>query len=56
MELSEIKQCISIETVPDHYSLHPDRHHFIKCPFHCYLTIYFLPVEPAPIHRGHTIL
>lgn len=34
MEIQEIKQRLSIETVLNHYSLHPDRHHFIKCPFH----------------------
>jgi DNA primase len=34
MEISEIKQRLSIETVLNHYDLHPDRHHFLKCPFH----------------------
>jgi DNA primase len=34
MEISEIKQRLSIETVLNHYSLQPDRHHFIRCPFH----------------------
>ena len=34
MEISEIKQRLSIETVLSHYNLHPDKHHFLKCPFH----------------------
>ena len=34
MEISEIKQRLSIETILNHYNLHPDKHHFIKCPFH----------------------
>ena len=34
MEIPEIKQRLSIKTVLNHYDLHPDRHHFIKCPFH----------------------
>lgn len=34
MEISEIKQRLSIETVLSHYNLNPDKHHFIKCPFH----------------------
>jgi DNA primase len=34
MEISEIKQRLSIETVLNHYDLHPDRHNFLKCPFH----------------------
>lgn len=34
MEISEIKQRLSIETVLNHYDLQPDRHNFIKCPFH----------------------
>jgi len=34
MEISEIKQRLSIETVLNHYNLHPDRHNFLKCPFH----------------------
>lgn len=34
MEISEIKQRLSIETVLNHYHLTPDRHGFIKCPFH----------------------
>ena len=34
MEIQEIKQRLSIETVLNHYNLHPDKHHFIKCPFH----------------------
>ena len=34
MEISEIKQHLSIETVLNHYDLHPDRNGMIKCPFH----------------------
>ena len=34
MEISEIKQRLSIETVLNHNNLHPDRHNFLKCPFH----------------------
>jgi len=34
MEISEIKQRLSIETVLNHYDLHPDSHNFLKCPFH----------------------
>jgi DNA primase len=34
MEISEIKQRLSIETVLNHYNLQPDRHNFLKCPFH----------------------
>jgi len=34
MEISEIKQRLSIETVLNHYDLKPDRHNFLKCPFH----------------------
>jgi len=34
MEISEIKQRLSIETVLSHYHLHPDKHHLLKCPFH----------------------
>jgi DNA primase len=34
MEIPEIKQRLSIETVLNHYDLHPDRHNFLKCPFH----------------------
>ena len=34
MEIPEIKQRLSIETVLSHYSLQPDRHHLLKCPFH----------------------
>ena len=34
MEITEIKQRLSIETVLNHYNLNPDRHHFLKCPFH----------------------
>ena len=34
MEIREIKQKLKIETVLAHYNLKPDRHHFIKCPFH----------------------
>ncbi len=34
MEISEIKRHLSIETVLNHFGLHPDRHHFLKCPFH----------------------
>jgi DNA primase len=34
MEILEIKQRLTIETVLNHYSLKPDRHHLLKCPFH----------------------
>lgn len=34
MEIPEIKQRITIETVLSHYGLHPDRNGMIKCPFH----------------------
>ena len=34
MEISEIKQRLSIETVLVHYDLHPDKHNLLKCPFH----------------------
>jgi DNA primase len=34
MEIKEIKQRLSIETVLNHYDLHPDRNGMIKCPFH----------------------
>jgi len=34
MEIPEIKQRLSIETVLKHYGLKADRHGLIKCPFH----------------------
>jgi len=34
MEISEIKQRLSIQTILSHYHLQPDRHNFLKCPFH----------------------
>ncbi len=34
MEIQEIKQRLSIETVLNHYHLKPDHHNFLKCPFH----------------------
>lgn len=34
MEISEIKQHLTIETVLSHYDLRPDKHHLLKCPFH----------------------
>lgn len=34
MEIKEIKQRLSIETVLNHYGLKADRHGLIKCPFH----------------------
>lgn len=34
MEISEIKQRLSILTVLSHYNLKPDRSNHIKCPFH----------------------
>ena len=34
MEISEIKQRLSIQTVLNYYGLHPDRNHLINCPFH----------------------
>ena len=34
MEIQEIKQRLSILTVLKHYSLQPDKHSMLKCPFH----------------------
>lgn len=34
MEISEIKQRLSIQTVLQHYGLQSDRNHMLKCPFH----------------------
>ena len=34
MEIPEIKSRLSITTVLSHYHLQPDRHNFLKCPFH----------------------
>jgi DNA primase catalytic core len=34
MEIQEIKQRLSIQIVLNHYHLKPDRHNFLKCPFH----------------------
>ena len=34
MEISDIKQRLSILTVLQHYNLKPDRNNHIKCPFH----------------------
>jgi DNA primase catalytic core len=34
MEIQEIKERLSIETVLSHYDLRPDKHHLLKCPFH----------------------
>jgi DNA primase len=34
MEIREIKERLSIEKVLAHYNLRPDRHNFLKCPFH----------------------
>lgn len=34
MEISDIKQRLSIHTVLQHYNLKPDRNSHIKCPFH----------------------
>ncbi|MCK4922989.1 MAG: hypothetical protein KAS71_18200, partial [Bacteroidales bacterium] len=34
MEIRDIKQKLSIQTVLTHYNLHPDRNHMLKCPFH----------------------
>lgn len=34
MEITEIKQRLSIATVLSHYHLQPGRHNFLKCPFH----------------------
>ena len=34
MEIREIKERLSIEKVLRHYNLKPDRHNFLKCPFH----------------------
>ncbi|GAO27769.1 CHC2 zinc finger domain-containing protein [Geofilum rubicundum] len=34
MEIQEIKQRLSIQTVLKHYGLQPDRNNMLKCPFH----------------------
>jgi len=34
MEIREIKQCLSIIAVLQHYNIKPDRNNQIKCPFH----------------------
>ena len=34
MEIRDIKQRLSIQTVLNHYHLHPDRNGMLKCPFH----------------------
>ena len=34
MEIKEIKQRLSIQTVLNHYNLQPDRNNMLKCPFH----------------------
>lgn len=34
MEIFEIKTRLSLLTVLHHYSLKPDKHDFILCPFH----------------------
>jgi DNA primase len=34
MEIRDIKQKLSIQSVLAHYNLHPDRNHMLKCPFH----------------------
>ncbi len=34
MEIQEIKQRLSIETVLNHYGLQANRNHMLKCPFH----------------------
>ena len=34
MEINEIKQLLSIETVLNQYKLHPDRNNRLRCPFH----------------------
>jgi DNA primase len=34
MEITEIKQRLSIATVLNYYHLHPDKNHLIACPFH----------------------
>ena len=34
MQLPEIKQKLSIQTVLKHYGLQPDRNGMVKCPFH----------------------
>lgn len=34
MEISKIKQRLCIETVLNQNDLKPDRHNFLKCPFH----------------------
>ncbi len=40
MELSEIKQQLSILEVLRQYGLSPDRNNRLKCPFHTKLKIY----------------
>lgn len=34
MEIQEIKSRLSITQALDHYGLHPDRNHMLRCPFH----------------------
>jgi DNA primase len=34
MEIAQIKQSLSIETVPTHYNLTADRNGMLSCPFH----------------------
>ncbi len=34
MEIRDIKQRLSIQTVLNHYHLHPDRNGMLQCPFH----------------------
>ncbi len=34
MEISDIKARLSIQTVLNHYNLHPDKNNMLKCPFH----------------------
>jgi hypothetical protein len=34
MEISEIKQRLTISKVLQHYNLKPDRNNMLKCPFH----------------------
>ena len=34
MEISDVKQRLSLHAVLDYYGLKPDRNGMIKCPFH----------------------
>ena len=34
MEISEIKQHLTLKNVLNHYNLHPNKNHMLRCPFH----------------------